>query len=207
MRITLIDGLGWDLDDEGSGGLINRRGDKVHLRQGDMDGACGPYCLVMAMLARNQLGRRQAKGLAPVDARTRYGQLMAALERHETLIRVGTTGADLLELLSVISDKEFRVERGSGTRMVELTRRHLEENIPVVLGFHGRKGSDIRHWGLAVGMSEDAFFLLDPAHDLQRGLAWNALLTTQANGSRFGYRYLNPKGTWAVTLKEMVALL
>lgn len=207
MRITLIDGLGWDLGEEGGGGLINRRGDKVHLRQGDMDGACGPYCLVMAMLARNQLGRRQAKGLAPVDSRTRYGRLMEALNRHETLVRVGTTGDDLLELLQVISDKEFRVERGSGKRMVELTRRHLQENIPVVLGFHGRKDSDIRHWGLAVGMSEDAFFLLDPAHDLQRGLAWNAVLTTQANGSRFGYRYLNPKGSWAVTLKEMVALL
>lgn len=207
MRITLIDGLDWDLDEYGTGGLLNMRGDKVHLRQGDMDGACGPYCLVMAMLARNQLGRRQAKGLAPVDSRTRYGRLMEALNRHETLIRVGTTGEDLLDLLGVISDKEYRVERGSGARMVELTRRHLEGNIPVVLGFHGRKGSDIRHWGLAVGMSDTAFFLLDPAHDLQRGLAWNAILTTEANGSRFGYRYLNPKGTWAVTLKEMVALL
>lgn len=51
-------------------------------------------------------------------------------------------------------------------------------------------------------MSDDAFFLLDPAHDLQRGLAWNAVLTTQANGSRFGYRYLNAKGTWAVTLQK-----
>lgn len=207
MHITLIDGLHWDVDELGSGGLINRRGDKVHLRQGDMDGACGPYCLVMAMLARNQLGRRQAKGLAPVDSRTRYGRLMQALERREPLIRVGTTGDDLLELLRVISDKEFRVERGSGRRMVERTRQHLAANIPVVLGFHGRKDSDIRHWGLAVGMSEEAFFLLDPAHDLQRGLAWNAVLTARANGSRFGYRYLNPKGTWAVTLKEMVALL
>ncbi|MNO57292.1 hypothetical protein D3C76_478250 [compost metagenome] len=207
MRITLIDGLGWDVSETGNGSLSNGRGDKVHLRQGEMDGACGPYCLVMAMLARNQLSRRQAKGVAPVDARTRYGRLMQALERHEPLVRVGTTGYDLLELLGEISDKEYRVEKGSGRRMVELTRRHLQENIPVVLGFHGRKDSDIRHWGLAIGMSEEAFFLLDPAHDLQRGLAWNAVLTTDPHGSRFGYRYLNPKGTWAVCLKEMVALL
>ncbi|HEJ1134341.1 TPA: hypothetical protein SLU32_004560, partial [Pseudomonas aeruginosa] len=55
MQSRLIDGLEWDLDEDGSGGLCNVHGDKVHLRQGDMDGACGPYCLVMAMLVRGQL--------------------------------------------------------------------------------------------------------------------------------------------------------
>ncbi|MBG7352627.1 hypothetical protein GHU86_12690, partial [Pseudomonas aeruginosa] len=57
MQSRLIDGLEWDLDEDGSGGLCNVHGDKVHLRQGDMDGACGPYCLVMAMLVRGQLRR------------------------------------------------------------------------------------------------------------------------------------------------------
>ncbi len=42
MQSRLIDGLEWDLDEDGSGGLCNANGDKVHLRQGDMDGACGP---------------------------------------------------------------------------------------------------------------------------------------------------------------------
>ncbi len=42
MQSRLIDGLEWDLDEDGSGGLCNVHGDKVHLRQGDMDGACGP---------------------------------------------------------------------------------------------------------------------------------------------------------------------
>ncbi|MED5773862.1 hydrophobic compound transporter HcuA, partial [Enterobacter kobei] len=94
-----------------------------------------------------------------------------------------------------------------GRRLVRHTREYLEAGFPVVLGFHGRKGSDIRHWGLAIGMSERAFLLLDPAHDLPRGQAWNAVITSEAHGSRFGYRYINAKGTWAVTLKEMVALL
>eukprot|EP01031_Cornospumella_fuschlensis_P053478 gene53478-65328_t len=47
MRIKLIEGLQWSTEPGGSGGLCNKRGEKVHLRQGDMDGACGPYCLVM----------------------------------------------------------------------------------------------------------------------------------------------------------------
>ncbi|WP_236209445.1 hypothetical protein [Pseudomonas tohonis] len=207
MRIKLIEGLQWDMAPGGSGGLCNTRGEKVHLRQGDMDGACGPYCLVMAMLARNQLSRRQAKGLERVDSRTRYGRLMEALNRHETLVRVGTTGHDLLALLQEVNDKEHRVVTGSGVEMVHQARAHIERDFPVLLGFHGHKGSDIRHWCLAIGMSDDAFFLLDPAHELQPGLGWNAVLTSQAHGSRFGYRYINVKGTWAVTLKEMLALL
>ena len=177
MQSRLIDGLEWDLDEDGSGGLCNVHGDKVHLRQGDMDGACGPYCLVMAMLVRGQLRRRQAKGLERVDSRSRYGRLMKALDQHGPLLRVGTTGVDLLELLAEINDTEHFALKGEGRRLVRHTREYLEAGFPVVLGFHGRKGSDIRHWGLAIGMSE------------------------------FGYRYINAKGTWAVTLKEMVALL
>ncbi|EIU3139504.1 hypothetical protein L4P32_006555, partial [Pseudomonas aeruginosa] len=121
--------------------------------------------------------------------------------------RVGTTGVDLLELLAEINDTEHFALKGEGRRLVRHTREYLEAGFPVVLGFHGRKGSDIRHWGLAIGMSERAFLLLDPAHDLPRGQAWNAVITSEAHGSRFGYRYINAKGTWAVTLKEMVALL
>ncbi|MCS8146606.1 hypothetical protein N0479_07555 [Pseudomonas aeruginosa] len=207
MQSRLIDGLEWDLDEDGSGGLCNVHGDKVHLRQGDMDGACGPYCLVMAMLVRGQLRRRQAKGLERVDSRSRYGRLMKALDQHGPLLRVGTTGVDLLELLAEINDTEHFALKGEGRRLVRHTREYLEAGFPVVLGFHGRKGGDIRHWGLAIGMSERAFLLLDPAHDLPRGQAWNAVITSEAHGSRFGYRYINAKGTWAVTLKEMVALL
>ena len=47
MNIELIDGLGLDAD----GCLTNANGGAVHLRQGDLDGACGPYCVVMALLA------------------------------------------------------------------------------------------------------------------------------------------------------------
>ncbi|VTL96977.1 Uncharacterised protein [Pseudomonas aeruginosa] len=147
MHSRLIDGLEWDLDEDGSGSLCNVHGDKVHLRQGDMDGACGPYCLVMAMLVRGQLRRRQAKGLERVDSRSRYGRLMKALGQHGPLLRVGTTGVDLLELLAQINDTEHFALKGEGRLLVRRTREYLQGGYPVVLGFHGRKGSDIRHWG------------------------------------------------------------
>ena len=206
MQSRLIDGLEWDLDEDGSGGLCNVHGDKVHLRQGDMDGACGPYCLVMAMLVRGQLRRRQAKGLERVDSRSRYGRLMKALDQHGPAARrhhrrrpAGAAGRD----------QRYRAFRpqGRGAQVGPAHPRIPGGRLSGSARFPRPQGSDIRHWGLAIGMSERAFLLLDPAHDLPRGQAWNAVITSEAHGSRFGYRYINAKGTWAVTLKEMVALL
>jgi hypothetical protein len=37
--------------DRGPVALLTDPEEAVHLRQGDMDGACGPYALVMAMIA------------------------------------------------------------------------------------------------------------------------------------------------------------
>lgn len=207
MQIRLIEGLQWNLQESSEGWLCNARGEKIHLRQGDMDGACGPYCLAMAMLARNQLSRAQARGFEPVDGRSRYGRLMQALEHHEPLVRVGTTGDDLLDLLAQVNDREHFVCQGPGLEILQRTREHLQRDLPVLLGFHGRRESGIKHWGLVIGSGDEALFMLDPAHPLQPGCAWNSLIATQPAGSRYGYRYVNPKGTWAVMLKEMLALL
>ncbi|MGV8268024.1 hypothetical protein ACV334_35630, partial [Pseudomonas aeruginosa] len=69
--------------------------------------------------------------------------------------------------------------------MVRHNREYLEAGYQAVLGYHGRKGSHIRPWGLAIGMNEHAFLPLDPAHDLTHGQACNAVITRDAHGSRF----------------------
>ncbi|MFO5742395.1 hydrophobic compound transporter HcuA, partial [Klebsiella pneumoniae] len=84
----------------------------------------------------NNLRRRLAKGLERVDSRSRYGRLMKALDQHGPLLRVGTTGVDLLELLAEINDTEHIALKGEGRRLVRHTREYLEAGFPVVLGFH-----------------------------------------------------------------------
>jgi hypothetical protein len=46
MKLDLLSGLQFDAH----GLLVNEFEDKVHFRQGDMDGACGPYCIAMSLL-------------------------------------------------------------------------------------------------------------------------------------------------------------
>ena len=48
--------------------------DYVHLRQGEMDGACGPYCVVMTLIALGVMSRDQARSLDSFDGRTRLGR-------------------------------------------------------------------------------------------------------------------------------------
>lgn len=47
-----------------------RAHDYVHLRQGEMDGACGPYCVAMTLIALGVMSREQAQSLDSYDGRT-----------------------------------------------------------------------------------------------------------------------------------------
>lgn len=50
---------------------------------------------------------------------------MKALDQHGPLLRVGTTGVDLLELLAEINDTEHFALKGEGRRLVRHTREYL----------------------------------------------------------------------------------
>lgn len=57
--------------------------DLVHLRQGDRDGTCGPYCLYMALIAMGFIGRSDATDLSRHDGRTREGRCVMRSSRLE----------------------------------------------------------------------------------------------------------------------------
>ena len=150
-----------------------------------MDGACG-LCLV-AMLVRGQLRRRRARSLERVDSHQSLRAPDEALDQHGPLLRRPAPPASTCwscwprSTIPSISPSGARGAGWSGTR------EYLEAGFPVVLGFHGRKGSDIRHWGLAIGMSERAF-LLDPAHDLLRAGRPGERGDDHQQGARFPVR-------------------
>ena len=79
MKIQLLDGL--TLDDKGV--LVNRNGESVHRRQGDIDGACGPYCIVMAHLALGDMTGSEIEPAVKMDFRTRVEPIIV-----EPLLRI-----------------------------------------------------------------------------------------------------------------------
>ena len=80
---------------------------QVHLVQGSLDGACGPYCVMMSLLITGLIDRREATLAHPLDGRTSLGKLFRLYTEYEPFFRNGT-GLDELKTSSL---SDYRVSR------------------------------------------------------------------------------------------------
>lgn len=175
-------------------------GHSFFARQGDLDGACGPYSLYMALA---MLGVVDLEHLAPngsgIDGRTRAGRLLSALKSFSPLIQQGT-GANDLQALAPRLGREVRLRDTAcrGRALSRWIRQSLAEGHPVILGldYRGKRG----HWVLAVGYrcnssyrevrngnpSEnlEAFLLIDPSALAPTLVPWNAQVRLGTGASR-----------------------
>jgi hypothetical protein len=81
----------------------------IHLAQGSMDGACGPYSLMMALIICGLIDREDLVSLRKVDGRTSAGKLLNALQEYQGFFRDGTHLEDLSELLEKSYPKHLDV--------------------------------------------------------------------------------------------------
>lgn len=68
--------------------------DLIHLRQGEIDGACGPYCAVMTLITLGVMSREQALSLDTFDGRTRLGRFRDNLMAFGALVTERTDDFD-----------------------------------------------------------------------------------------------------------------
>ncbi len=185
MKIQLLDGL--TLDDKGV--LVNRNGESVHRRQGDIDGACGPYCIVMAHLALGDMTGSEIEPAVKMDFRTRVGRMFRAVWDNGPMVIAGTTTAQMREMFRAYNRRTAIEDIGTGQTLFPLIRKALEENKPVILDI---TGSGFAHWTLAVGCDDERIYLLDPGYGLGHCCFWNASvqIKSTANGP-YNYLYAN----------------
>lgn len=200
MNLKLLDGL--SLDDNGL--LINTDGGAVHLRQGDMDGACGPYCVAMALLALGKMGRDEIHPGEKIDFRKRYGKFLKVIHDLEPMVLCGANADDLCNMLDAHNLASGDVIKGTGKNLIPEITQALKKNHPVILDVRSKKSDGLNHWTLAIGASENHLFLLDPGYELHPSNFWNATLTTKPSSNRFGYRYANPWYCSHVEISKMI---
>lgn len=169
----------------------------VHLRQGSLDGACGPYCVFMGLILAGVLHPDDISyGLAKRS--TRVGKLQAAMLQSSGLFGDGTSIKELADAIEnsfgKVVDVEYSTERGAKLRPFVFD--HLANDRPVILGLLGKS---IAHWVLAVGLeyeSQEEFearkpqtiLALDPGLPTPRVAAWNQIIAGAAV-SRGRYPY------------------
>lgn len=172
-----------------------KTGDLVHLRQGDLDGACGPYCLFSALITLGLLSRDDLQeNMWLWKGSSREGRLRDALKKFGVLSSDGTFGWDLVELTSYYKRKGLAAEHVEVSKTNKISKRQLLKSVceavdasklPIIgVGWAGGSG----HWLLVVGYQgvekEDCnqfthLLCLDPGEVTPKTSLWNAVIEVQ----------------------------
>lgn len=161
----------------------------MHLMQGDVDGACGPYCIFMALIAAGIETRERITSLGEYHGKTNFAKLMKKLgTKSAKFFAGGAMLEDISDFLSAYSKIKTDKVRGNGPEVRKFLVKHIKENHPVILGLPG-------HWVLATGICETqendliSIYALDPGRPPQ-DKAWNIEIEGVGTGSQKPYLVL-----------------
>ena len=175
-------------------------------RQGDLDGACGIYSLMMCLNLCNidEAQQELLQDFEEVNKQTRFGKMVKEVEKLRGLI---SSGIELQELQKILQSGfrtklECEAMEESGKKVLAFTLNHLWQGHPVLLGV---KWSGVSHWVVACGMEfvtptcdtfptpknkPERIFLLDPGSAKTETSIWNGYITLEAGAGRYPYTYV-----------------
>src|SRR5437867_4819876 len=121
----------------------------AHLRQGDLDGACGPHCLITALLLLGVIDQRDLRQMTGEISRGHLARFWRSVREYYF---AGVSSAELLLMVKILPAKvtasacEFR-----GSTVREFVLQHLaSDHLVLVSVANGHIG--LNHWVLAVGI-------------------------------------------------------
>jgi len=223
MRFEVLDTL--QLSDQGPitnfDERLREQNRLIAFRQGALDGACGPYSLMTALMIMGVIRSREDVyhlwESAVVDKRTSWSRELAGAPRGTVGAPMfqGTTSKDLTILLDAAqktlktpNEERARAQHieGRNEQVIQNVIRHLaEKRTPVILGIELPGGSG--HWVTAIGYQSagDAngggeptsahLLLIDPAEEPPKIAAWNAVIsTTRTPNSKYPFCYWGKGG-------------
>lgn len=162
-----------------------RNGQLIHLRQGGLDGACGPYCVVMALITLGVMCSHEARNMYQWHGNSREGRFRTAIRNLGALVSEGTDNRDMLSLIECFSGVGVGAEyvTGSKKEIVQQVRAAIDAQCMPIIGVRWAGGSG--HWLMVVGyqgFEEDGNYqithllCLDPGSETPRTSLWNAVI-------------------------------
>ena len=190
---------------------INQEYEPIFQKQGSLDGACGPYCLFMALLIVGVVDNDELNDLWRIKLSTRLGKLIKSMREHTTLFSDGTTPRDLEKLLEKSFGKvlDTEINESSGRDVIPFVIEHLKQDAPVIVGI---KNKDMAHWLLAIGFEKEdevtKLLFLDPS-GIDTSNYWNAAIDIELKQSgRYPYPWVdyNEDSNEYVQFEEAIAI-
>ena len=154
---------------------------KAHIRQGDLDGACGVYSIAMLLNILGVFEAEEMNSNLEGDARYAEWKLIKALNEYG-LYRDGLRSDEIQEILTKTYSKYVNVQVANKEDhdLIELVQNCIDKNIPTILGFNYDNKNG--HWVVAVGYAVDendnltAILTLDPGNDSPKYSMWNGII-------------------------------
>lgn len=169
-----------------SGPVASLSGDLVHLRQGELDGACGPYCVISALIAFGLMDRDDVvQNMYSWKGSSRKGRFRDALYAFGVLNSEGTDGGDLVWLTDYYTRMGLKADhvKGSKSQVFERVADAIELNQLPIVEVHWQGGG--AHWLMVVGYQGEVsegetqlthLLCLDPGQEAPIASLWNAVL-------------------------------
>lgn len=185
--IKILDKI--DITDDG----LKMNNEQVFLHQGDMDGACGVYSLMMALIIEGTVRFRDTYVNAQEDKDQRKAKqrLFKAFTSSDLgLIRNGLYLKDQIQetLTNTYSKyvKSFYCPNDKESDVVAFIRQSIDDNHPCIVGidFKGDSGHFMCAVGYEIGFEEETvtkIFCLDPGSNKPINSYWNAIIKIDAN--------------------------
>lgn len=183
-KITLNNKI--TLSSQGPVTLVKNAYNLIHFRQGDLDGACGPYCMFMVFIILGLFTRAEAHNMHSWKGSTKKGKFRDALMAFGSLSSGGTYNGDLLWLTDFFKSEKVYTKTIYGNKQ-EVFGACIQavqaSQFPVIgVRWHGGGG----HWLLVVGYQgyekdgEDLqithLLCLDPGQPAPKTSIWNAVI-------------------------------
>lgn len=184
----------------------------VHKQQGDLDGACSIYSLVMAMLCQGMIGKDDIEIYRSLDRRTAKGKFLYHFFYEQGLVQ---NGYNYTALAREINEQSFGVHaihkrpKTNDDRIVTVGD-FINNNIPVIISTEFDDGA---HALLAIGIETNdddiitKIFCLDPSAPAPKVSLWNGFIDVLKEGnSEYPFYYITDKGYYKVTLSDMLII-
>ena len=194
-QIRVLDCI--DVTSSGPVSIYSR--EKIHLRQGELDGACGHYSMMMALLMLGLQKRDDAWQLLSFnhDSRTKLGKFAKSIKTENFFS--GTSPEDIKGIINTAfkNKLETEVSEGTGVEIRKFVIDNLNDDNPVMLGLEFKGGA---HWVIVVGLDyqdeEEGkellnFLVLDPSGSAPTFSAWNGVVTARSKVGPYPYHWYN----------------
>lgn len=186
----------------------NNQWGNVHKQQGDLDGACSIYSLVMAMLCQKMITEEDIQILKSPDRRTPKGKFLY----EQGLVH---DGYNYTALAREINEQPFEIiathkRPGSNANRIELIEQFISQNIPVIISTDFNGGT---HALLAIGIETNEhdiitkIFCFDPGASAPKVSQWNCFIDVSKEGdTHYPFYYVTEIDSYKVTLNDMLII-